>query len=94
MSANKTRADDQTVLGVSMPKTLKARILKLADGERRSMAQWSVMQLERIVAELETQQAAALSAKPPAAENARQPDPIDYRGREPVKKPNRHSSRH
>ena len=34
------------------------------------------------------------SAKIPAAENSRQPDPIDYRGREPVKKPIRHNSRH
>lgn len=73
MSANKTRADDQTVLGVSMPKTLKARILKLADVERRSMAQWSVIQLERIVAELESQQSAAPLKSVP--DSAKTPQP-------------------
>ena len=73
MSANKSRADDQTVLGVSMPKTLKDRIAKLADADRRSMAQWSVMQLEKAVSELENKLAQTADANPPQTTDPNHP---------------------
>ena len=56
MSENKKRAADKTVLGVSMPKILKERIARLADADHRNMAQWAVVQLEKIVNELEAAQ--------------------------------------
>ena len=61
MKANKARADDKTVLGVSMPKELKERIALLAHADHRNMAQWCVVQLEKAVAELE-----AATVVPPA----------------------------
>jgi hypothetical protein len=47
------RRPDQTILGVSMPKELKARIKTAAAADRRPMATWAVLQLERICDELE-----------------------------------------
>ena len=43
------RSPDQTVLGISMSKTLKARIAKAAEADDRSMANWCVAHLKRIV---------------------------------------------
>ena len=51
---NKGRADTQTVLGVSMPKELKDRIKRAAAIENRTMANWCVHHLDRIVRELES----------------------------------------
>ena len=62
MKPNKTRAPDKTVLGVSMPKDLKERIHRLAELDRRNMAQWCVVQLEKAVEELES---TVLAADPP-----------------------------
>ena len=53
MKSNKDRAEDKTVLGVSMPKSLKDRIAAIARDDHRDMAPWCVIQLEKAVAEIE-----------------------------------------
>ncbi len=53
------RSPENTVLGVSMPKTLKAKIKELADADHRPMAAWAAIHLERIVAEILTREQAA-----------------------------------
>jgi len=55
MNVNKDRAKDKTVLGVSMPKSLKERIQRVADADHRDMAPWCVIQLEKAVAKLEVE---------------------------------------
>ena len=76
MKPNKTRAADKTVLGVSMPKSLKLRITRLAEADHRNMAQWCVVQLEKAVSELEAaapaKTAAPLKSLPDSA-NKRSP---------------------
>jgi hypothetical protein len=52
MKRNKARAADKTTLGVSMPKTLKCKILQAAEADHRNMAQWCVVQLEKALQEL------------------------------------------
>ena len=56
MSAKKDRAEDKTVLGVSMPKELKERIAAIAKKDHRDMAPWCVIQLENAVREIEEAQ--------------------------------------
>jgi len=72
MKPNKTRAADKTVLGVSMPKSLKLRITRLAEADHRNMAQWCVVQLEKAVSELEAVAPATLKSLPDSA-NKRAP---------------------
>jgi hypothetical protein len=72
MKPNKTRAADKTVLGVSMPKSLKLRITRLAEADHRNMAQWCVVQLEKAVSELEAVAPAPLESLPDSA-NKRSP---------------------
>jgi len=72
MKPNKTRAADKTVLGVSMPKSLKLRITRLAEADHRNMAQWCVVQLEKAVSELEAVAPAPLKSLPDSA-NKRAP---------------------
>lgn len=50
------RSPDQTILGVSMPKTLKEKIAQAAKKEKRSMANWCVNELTRIVDDLDAKQ--------------------------------------
>jgi len=52
MERNKARAADKTTLGVSMPKTLKCKILKAAEADHRNMASWCCIQLEKALKEL------------------------------------------
>jgi len=52
MERNKARAADKTTLGVSMPKALKCKILEAAEADRRNMASWCVIQLEKALKEL------------------------------------------
>jgi predicted DNA-binding protein len=47
------RAEESTLLGVSMPKELKERIKAAAENERRSMANWCVHHLEVLLDQLE-----------------------------------------
>ena len=49
MERNKKRAPDKTTLGISMTKTLKCKISKAAEADHRNMAQWCVVQLEKIL---------------------------------------------
>ena len=44
---NKGRAPGVTVLGVPMPQLLKDRIKQAADLDRRTMADWSRLELEK-----------------------------------------------
>ena len=53
---NMARNPDSPILGVSMSKQLKDRIKALADKERRTMANWCVIQLENAVEALESAQ--------------------------------------
>lgn len=48
---NKDRADDQTTMTVSMPETLKERIQKAADAEKRKKSNWLVKVLTDILDE-------------------------------------------
>ena len=73
MKPNKTRAADKTVLGVSMPKSLKDRITRLAQADHRNMAQWCVVQLEKAVQELESAAAPAPLKSLPDSANKRSP---------------------
>ena len=43
------RGDDQSTLTISLPKSLKARIVLAAEGETRSVSNWCVYQLERLL---------------------------------------------
>jgi hypothetical protein len=52
MKRNKARAADKTTLGVSMPKTLKCKISEAAEADRRNMASWCCIQLEKALKEL------------------------------------------
>jgi len=91
------RSEDNDVLGVSMPRELKTRIKALADADKRPMATWCAIHLEKLVEKME----AAASAKPPPpapvsansppAAGLRKSDSIGQHSPEPVKKPNRHS---
>ena len=73
-----------------MPKALKDKIAALAVADRRNMAQWCVVQLEKAVAELES---ARLKANDPPAAAPQNSGSIGQIDRGPVKKPNRHNSR-
>jgi hypothetical protein len=46
---NKGRAPGQTILGVSMSKDLKEKIKRAAKAENRTMANWCVHHLEKIL---------------------------------------------
>lgn len=58
------RAEDQTVLGISMPKELKAKIAAAAAADNRSMANWCVHHLHEILGHLETAASEPPSSKP------------------------------
>ena len=47
------RAEDQTLLGVSMSKDLKERIRAAAEKEKRPMANWCAFHLERLLDEMD-----------------------------------------
>ena len=94
------RSEDNDVLGVSMPKDLKNRIKALADADERPMATWCAVHLRKIVEKMEAD-AAGKAAPPdpvkpndPPAAAPRNSGSIGQIGREPVKKPIRHNSRH
>jgi hypothetical protein len=50
---NKGRAPGQTILGVSMSKDLKEKIKRAAKSENRTMANWCVHHLEKILDAME-----------------------------------------
>jgi len=65
MKKNKDRSEDQAVLGVNMPKELRDRIRKIAEADRRGMAPWCVIQLEKAVEEIEAKMASSEPQPPP-----------------------------
>jgi len=54
------RPENSAILGVSMPLSLKLRIKRLADNDKRTMASWAAIHLEDIVEELEEAEARKL----------------------------------
>jgi hypothetical protein len=47
------RPENSAILGVSMPLSLKLRIKRLADADKRTMASWAAIHLEKVVKDLE-----------------------------------------
>ena len=78
---------------ITIPEHLLEWIDRKAAKDDRPRSYIMAKMVEKIAKEVEAHQSAALSAKPPAAEKERNPDPTDQRGRGPVKKPIRHSVR-
>ena len=64
------RPENSAILGVSMPLALKLRIKRLAEADKRTMASWAAIHLEKVVDEIEGQATAPLSMVAEAAGNA------------------------
>jgi hypothetical protein len=73
---NHNRSESNTVLGISMPKAIKDKIRRAAELDNRTMANWCLVQLERIIAQKDAAQDTAsvgttkkmpLEALPPEA---------------------------
>jgi len=62
---NKGRAPGQTILGVSMSKDLKGKIKSAAAAENRTMANWCVHHLEKILDAMDQNAPAPLSRSQP-----------------------------
>ena len=69
------RSPDQTVLGISMSKTLKARIAKAAEADDRTMANWCVAHLKRIIEQHEAEHGVHRPAAPPGPQIVPNPPP-------------------
>ena len=67
------RGEDQSTLTISLPKLLKARIKEAAAGETRSVSNWCVLQLEKLVKQPAESPAAAAEpvTKPDQAKTSR-----------------------
>jgi hypothetical protein len=64
------RPENSAILGVSMPLALKLRIKRLADADKRTMASWAAIHLEKVVEELEAASKPQLSMVAESAGNA------------------------
>ena len=64
------RPENSAILGVSMPLSLKLRIKRLAEADKRTMASWAAIHLEQVVKELEAGSQLSSVAEPSGNESS------------------------